>query len=231
MKNITSIVLTGSFIPFLLLGTAVRLFGETVHLKDGSVITGTIKPIDDHYIECETKNGALRINKEDILKTESTEQAPPEAAKIVTPGESDTHLPHWGISATYIGGGVRYNFSDRWAGELRYLTGSDSGAGGEVRSKVYGFRVYNFRHLNAGAHSLYIGVEAASIQGDQNNTPYSASGIAIGGFVGVKFRVSQWVSLEADIGPYLFSLSEKQSKVKESSLDFVANSSLVFRIF
>ena len=138
--------------------------------------------------------------------------------------------PLLGVGVTYLGGEVRYHFLNEWAAEVRYLTGKASSETGEVSSQVYGLRGYRFISP-VGVYRLYIGAELAMVNSDQKGTVYQADGVAAGGFLGFEYNVARNIYLGFDIGPYMFSLKEKQTKVTDSSLEFVVNSSLIFYLF
>ncbi|MBI4669315.1 MAG: hypothetical protein HY747_09055 [Elusimicrobia bacterium] len=135
-----------------------------------------------------------------------------------------------GIGFNYIGGQVRCHLNSQWAGELRYLTGSEEADTGKVNSQVLGLRGYRFiesRHR----YRFFLGAETAYVGSDQNNTSYKTSGAAIGGFGGIEYRLGGRFALGFDIGPYLLSLKEKTKDVSDSSLEFVANTFFIFYVF
>ncbi|MFC1521354.1 hypothetical protein ACFL6Y_02990 [Elusimicrobiota bacterium] len=134
------------------------------------------------------------------------------------------------LGINYIGGQVRYELNSSWAGELRYLTGSESASTGDVTSQVFGLRGYRFFKENP-RRRFFLGAEAAMISSDQENTSYEVSGPAVGAFGGLEYRIGENFSLGFDIGPYFFSLKEKKTDVSDTSLEFVANTFFTFYIF
>lgn len=134
------------------------------------------------------------------------------------------------LGLNYIGGQLRYNLDSRWAGELRYLTGSEDAATGKVTSDVFGLRSYRF-FRESTYHRFFLGAEAALVNSDQKNTSYKVSGPAVGAFGGLEWHIGRKFSLGLDIGPYLLSLKEKKTKVSETSLEFIANTYFIFYLF
>ena len=55
-------------IKFIILFILGLSFSETISLKDGSIIIGEIKEINDEIVIIETSYGEIEINKENIKK-------------------------------------------------------------------------------------------------------------------------------------------------------------------
>ena len=134
------------------------------------------------------------------------------------------------LGVNYIGGQARYNLNSRWAGELRYLTGSEDASTGKVFSQVFGLRGYRFFRESA-YYRFFLGSEAALVNSDQKNTSYKVSGPAMGAFGGLEYHFGKRFSLGLDIGPYLLSLKEKKTDVSDTSLEFIANTYFIVYLF
>lgn len=135
-----------------------------------------------------------------------------------------------GLGVSYLGGQIRYHLNPRWAGELRYQTGTASSNSGEVTSQVIGLRGYRFLEGDSRLR-FFFGGEAASVAASQKNTSYKTSGMAAGGFAGLEYSFGKKFSLGLDIGPYFLSLKETTQDVSDSSLEFIANTAFTFYLF
>lgn len=133
------------------------------------------------------------------------------------------------VGANVVGGQIDYQFSPSWRGEARLVTGRQAASGGTISSQVAGLRLY--RLFGSGATRFFLGGEGAFVTAAQKNTSYRASGPACGAFLGVERRITRRIWLEADAGPYAFSLKESATHAKETSVDFVLNSSVMVYLF
>lgn len=143
---------------------------------------------------------------------------------------AEYNSPKIGLGINYIGGQARYHLDSRWAGELRYLTGSEDAATGKVASQVFGLRAYRF-FREATRYRFFLGAEAALVNSNQKNTSYKVSGPAMGVFGGLEYRFGRRFALGFDMGPYVISLKEDTKNVSDSSLEFIANTALIFYLF
>lgn len=100
------------------------------------------------------------------------------------------------LGINYIGGQARYNLNSLWAGELRYLTGSEDASTGKITSQVFGLRGYRF-FRESTYHRFFLGSEAALVNSNQKNTSYKVSGPAVGAFGGVGIPLWQEIFLGA----------------------------------
>lgn len=138
--------------------------------------------------------------------------------------------PHVGVGLTTLGGQVRAIFHDKWAAEIRYLTGSEGSDLGEVRAHLYGLRGYRFFSLR-GRTQYYLGAEAAFYNASNSSRVYETEGRAAGGFAGMERALwSRW-RVGVDVGPYVLSTEEKVTKVSDTNIDFVLNAYLLFYAF
>ncbi len=137
---------------------------------------------------------------------------------------------HLLVGLNYTGGQVRWMLSPRWAIEGRYQTGKASSDYGTVKSSVVGLRLYRFFERES-RFSFYAGPEMAHAEAKPETSNYRTTGFAAGVFGGVQCRVSSRLSVNADIGPYIISLKEEQTKLNSTNLDFVLNTAIVIRLF
>lgn len=150
--------------------------------------------------------------------------------KMPLPYESN--LPHdrLSIGINYTGGQIRWNLSSRWAAEGRYQEGTSSSNYGDVTARVFGLRGYRFLHPENRV-AFYWGAEGAYATAKPVSSSYKVTGLAIGGFGGLEYRVARRISIDADLGPYVISLTEKQTHTSTTNLDFVFNTALLVRLF
>jgi hypothetical protein len=148
-------------------------------------------------------------------------------------------IPHykWAVGASYTGGQVRYQFSPRWALEMRYQFGSADSDYGTVRANVWGLRGYHFYPVGLrerfswywGGEGAYAKTNSLGTSGGESNL--RVSGFAVGAFGGIEYRVLPRIAVSTDIGPYLISLKESDSGISSTGLDFVVNTAINFYIF
>lgn len=224
---------------------AGRLLGVDAFLVGNFTVTGTWVGVTTKLVESKTGE-ILRLGTfafEDIRlpkSEESTSSPPGEATEADAPAfqteEPSRHFQSptpesysWALGANYLGGQVRHNFSPAWAAELRYVTGWASSDLGAVTARAAGLRGYRF--LAGKRLQLFLGGEAAYVVSTQKGTSYRVTGPAVGGFGGIHYPVSSRISLDIDIGPYLFSLKERNAAASTSSLEFVADSFINFYLF
>lgn len=158
---------------------------------------------------------------------------PAEAGQIgqgATPAETRRAHNKLTLGVNYIGAQLRWNISSRWALETRYQQGKSSSNYGEVTARVFGMRGYRF--LQGGKRfSLYGGTEIAFATATPETSDYKTQGVAFGGFGGIELRLAHRFSLATDIGPYVISLRESQSHASSTTLDFILNTALLWKIF
>ena len=148
------------------------------------------------------------------------------------PERSGPTIPneHLLVGLNYTGGQVRWKFSSRWAVEGRYQQGKTSSNYGDVKSQVAGLRLYRyFQRTNQFA--LYAGPDFDHAEAKTETSNFKTTGFVAGAFGGAQYRITPWLSIDADIGPYVISLKEQQTNLSSTNLDFVLNSALVLRIF
>jgi outer membrane protein with beta-barrel domain len=134
------------------------------------------------------------------------------------------------IGLNYTGGQVRWNFSPHWATELQYQQGKASSNYGDVKSQVYGLRIYRFFNTSS-RFSLYTGPEYAYAQAKPETSSFRVKGFVLGAYGGLEYRVTKRISVDADLGPYVISLKETQTKEDSTNLDFVLNTAILWRLF
>lgn len=218
----SSIMLSGLLVP-------EPLLADTIHLKDGNVVTGNITSRDADFIELETKYGILKVKNDEVLRLDSQT---PTSSNTPKPTEASSSVAQqkFAVGVAYTGGSLRYDFDSERAWELRYLVGKEPNEDGDVSSDVIGLRGYR-RLTSLAAYNFFTGSELAYFTGKQAGTSYAASGVALGVFGGMEWSISKNISIGVDIGPYMFWMREGESGKNASSLEFVANTFLNFYIF
>jgi hypothetical protein len=134
------------------------------------------------------------------------------------------------LGVSYTGAQLRYDLSSRWAAEVRYQRGKASSDQGDVSANVFGLRGYRSFHRRE-RFSFYWGGEGAYADASPARSNYHVTGLALGAFGGVEYRVMKRVTVNADLGPYVISLKEKQTNVSSTNLDFVLNTALNVYLF
>ncbi len=165
-----------------------------------------------------------------LLPATSFTTAPPTAftAQAGVPPTAANDRISMGIN--YTGVQIRCLLTRRWAMELRYQTGQAPSDYGDVRARVVGVRGYRF-FPREGRFDYYLGPELAYAQAKADASDYETNGTALGVFGGIHFKLSKRFAFDADLGPYVISLSEKRTRESSTHIDFVLNSALVMRIF
>ena len=152
----------------------------------------------------------------------------PEAQNSAVTAQARPH--RWGLGINYTGAQLRYSRNRRWMWEGRYQQGKASSDYGRVTAQVFGFRGYrNF--WGRRGWPLYAGSELAYVTAKTNSSAYATKGFAAGAFGGVEYYVGKRLSVNADIGPYVITLREKQTDLTQTTLDFVLNTALVVHLF
>ena len=134
----------------------------------------------------------------------------------------------WAIGINYLGGQIDCRFNPNWIGELRYVTGSTKTDDGTIKASVLGLRGYRLYRKDKNIRP-YLGAETGYVS--SNSFGYKTSGFDLGGFGGIEYGLGRRVFLGLDIGPYLFSLKEKNTHVSDSGLEFVANAAIIVYLF
>ncbi len=118
-----------------------------------------------------------------------------------------------GLGNPYIS--LKYGFNSKFSGEIRGAFGSGI--------TVYGIRGY----YNLGPDSkvvIFLGGEADSISFDTEGI--SGNGSALMVFLGIEYFITNKLTLSADIGPALITVSSKGNSV--SGLEWVINIGINF---
>jgi opacity protein-like surface antigen len=134
------------------------------------------------------------------------------------------------LGVSYFGEQLRYEWSSRWATELRHQHGKASSDQGDVSADVFGLRGYRSFHRRE-RFSFYWGGEGAYAKANPSMSTYRVTGVALGAFGGMEYRVMKRITVNADLGPYVISLKEKQTNVSSTNLDFVLNTALNMYLF
>ena len=127
------------------------------------------------------------------------------------------------VGINYTGAQISVDFHKLWAAEARYLLNNEDTEAGQVSSRVIGVRLYRFLPARK-AVGIFFGLETAYDMSAQSNGSLKSSGYSAGVFTGMRYMVSRRVAIGADIGPYFTSMSESQTSLSDSSVDFVFNS-------
>ncbi len=134
------------------------------------------------------------------------------------------------VGVNYQGGQLRMGLTPRWALEGRFQEGTSTSNYGDVTAHVFGLRAYRFRHPE-NRFSFYWGMEGAYATAKPASSNYRVNGMAFGGFGGMEYHVARRISIDMDLGPYVISLTEKQTHTSSTNVDFVLNSALLVRLF
>lgn len=118
----------------------------------------------------------------------------------------------WGLSLNYPGIGLRYNSSERVALEARGQFDSGITAGG--------LRVYYYL-VREHAFYPYLGIEGDFIS--FTGPASSGTGSARGAFIGGEYRINPTLTLQADFGPSIIALKDKDSSVAVEGVEFIVN--------
>ncbi len=149
---------------------------------------------------------------------------------MTLPPESVASRERLSLGVNYTGAQLRWNISSRWAAEGRYQQGKASSNYGDVTARVFGLRGYRFIRSES-RFPLYWGSEIAYTTAKPETSNYKTNGLALGAFGGMQYHVTRRISLDVDLGPYVISLTETQTRTSSTNLDFVLNTALLVRIF
>lgn len=136
----------------------------------------------------------------------------------------------FGIGVNVLGGQLSYQPTSATRAELRYQTGKNGSGADRVTSSIAGLRGYRLFWIG-NATRPYLGLEAAYVATKESAGGRALTGAAGGAFIGFERRLLSRLWIGIDAGPYLVHLREKTSGTKDTSLEFVANTSLSLRLF
>lgn len=134
-----------------------------------------------------------------------------------------------GLGVNDLGGQLAYQPTPRTRLELRYQIGKNGSGSDQVSASAVGLRGYLLSWTDGATHP-YLGLEAAYLMG-RDRSSHSVVGEAGGAFIGIERRLTRRLSIEVDAGPYFLYLRENEFHMTDASLQFVANTSLMFFIF
>lgn len=141
-----------------------------------------------------------------------------------------TDFHRMGLGVNYQGAQLRWNLSRRWSVEARYQGGKAGSNYGDVTAQVEGLRLYRFFH-ERNRFSLYVAPEVAHVSAKPVSSSYKTDGFAAGVVGGFDYRMAKRLSLAIDLGPYVISLKESQTKLTQTNLDFVLNTAILLHLF
>jgi hypothetical protein len=127
-----------------------------------------------------------------------------------------------GIGLCYTGPLARYFVTDRFAVELRDYINEDASV---IAPRVIGLfdlpktEFYEF---------CYYGVEVGWV--NFHGRVSRGGGNTAGFFVGIEKEIFEDVMLNVDAGPYWISIRDSRTGIRESGMDFVINSSVVWML-
>ena len=135
------------------------------------------------------------------------------------------------VGVDYGGAHLHWGLTPRWATELRWQRASSQSGDGRVRAEAFGLR--GVRYSSEWKSWRFLGgVEGDYVAADAAGTTHArVSGAGLGAFIGAEARVTRRITIGVDAGPYLLSLKERTTHASDSSVEFVANSSLSVYLF
>ena len=138
-------------------------------------------------------------------------------------------VPHrLAAGTTYIGGQLHWGFSERWAVEVRALTGEkDTTTMGTVTGSAYGLRGYWYFRRPSRVR-FFTGVEAATTRSTSDLHNYKSTGMAFGGFAGTELYLLKRLSVGVDVGPYYLTTKVRNTATTDGETAFVVNSFMNF---
>jgi hypothetical protein len=122
------------------------------------------------------------------------------------------------IGANYPGLNLRINFKNNISVEVKAQSMDDI--------FVVGPRIYSFFGDNIKPLKFFWGgeVDYLSFKGEVSN----GSGYALEGFCGLEYFLSKRISFQADIGPAFLMVTDSDTSLNSSGLQFVINSGINF---
>jgi len=141
----------------------------------------------------------------------------------ILPGEAraDDNADYWErftIGANYPGLNLRINFKNNISVEVKAQSMDSIFAAGP--------RIYSFLGDNTEPLKFFWGGELdyLSFKGEVSN----GLGYALEGFCGIEYFLSERISFQTDIGPAFLAITDNNTKLNSSSLQFVINSGINF---
>jgi hypothetical protein len=130
------------------------------------------------------------------------------------------------LGVPVAGAQIHWGFASKWALEARFLQGKAESETDEIKSNVFGLRLY--RYLNRPLRwRFFWGLEVAKTDSQSDTSTYETTGTALGGFIGTEFYLARRLSVGMDVGPYAIS-SETRGGTTDSEIDTVINAFMNF---
>ncbi len=152
------------------------------------------------------------------------------SANVHAIADDATEPARLALGVNVLGGQLDYKPTRATRLEVKAQAGSASSDAGTVHSTLAALRAYGSFRVDS-AYEPYLGAEFGLVQSHIAGGAYNASGGEGGVFGGIERRLFARTWLGLDIGPYVYSMKEKTTGSRDTTVVFVANIYLLLYLF